>query len=172
MSKQRRRVWRMVVGAAAVSALWSCRESSGPEDVSTDWPWVTNVSSTRVAVTGAADTAPEEQGALRVKARFINPSPDSVSVSHGSCAFGLRLRLVNNRALMPVAWENRPQACTLQLLGFQMSGTSTRDVDVGVVKPSSFRGLVPAGEYRVSVIWRRYPSPDVLEVSAGSIVVP
>jgi hypothetical protein len=172
MSTQRRRAWRVVVGILGVSVLCSCRDSVRPEDVSSDWPWLTNVSSDRVAVTGAADIAPDEPGALRVKARFINPSADSVSVSHGACAFGLRLRLVNNRALMPVAWENRPQACTMPLFEFRMSGASTRDVNVGVVKPSSFRGVVAAGEYRVSVIWRRHPSPNLLEVSAGSLIVP
>jgi hypothetical protein len=133
---------------------------------------MTTVESTNVAVTGTNEPLTSPSGGLRVSARFINPGADSVQVRQGSCAFGLRLREVNGRALMPVVWENRPQACTLELRGYVVPAAGMLDVPVGTVKPSDFRGLIPPGNYWVNVIWRRYPSSDLLEVNAGTIVVP
>jgi hypothetical protein len=161
--------------AAMVGCAWllGCGDSSaGPGTVSSDWPYLTTVASTNVAVTATNEPLVSLPGALRVSARFINPGADSVQVRQGSCSFGLRLREVNGRALMPVVWENRPEACTLILRAYVVPPASLLDVPVGTVKPSDFRGVIPPGDYWVNVIWRRYPSADLLEVNAGTLVVP
>lgn len=163
---------KAIVGMLGCVSLLGCGNSAGPDAVTTDWPWMTTVESTNVAVTGTNEPLPSLPGALRVSARFINPGADSVLVRQGSCAFGLRLREVNGRALMPVVWENRPEACTLELRGFVVPAAGMIDVPVGTVKPSDFRRLIPPGNYWVNVIWRRYPSTDLLEVNAGTVVVP
>lgn len=172
MGVRARILGRTVVGMIGGLWLLGCGDSAGPQGVSSEWPYLTTVESTNVAVTGTNELLTSLPGALRVSARFINPGADSVLVRQGSCGFGLRLREVNGRALMPVVWENRPESCTMISRAYVVPPASLLDVPVGTVKPSDFRGVIPPGDYWVNVIWRRYPSADLLEVNAGTIVVP
>ena len=154
----------------------ACGESVAPEPVVwDDWPWMeTSIASQHVSVTGSSVVLDATSSRRRVSARFINTGTDSVLVQHGACAFGVRLREVNGRALMPIAWDDRPAggACILPLYFFYVAANGTRDVTVTEITPASLRGAVRPGEYHVNVAWRRTSNGTVLEASAGTIVVP
>ncbi len=160
---------------AACGLVLACREPAAPAAVTwDDWPWMaTSIASPSVAVTGSSVVPASPPNVLRVSARFINPGADSVLVQHGACAFGIRLREVNGRALMPVAWDNRPagSGCYLPLYGFYVPAKGSRDVMVADVRPLELRGVVPAGEYHVNVVWRSAKTGNVMEASAGIMVV-
>ncbi|MEQ1692668.1 MAG: hypothetical protein ABMA00_15365 [Gemmatimonas sp.] len=157
-------------------AAFACGESVSPEPVVwDDWPWMaTSIASPNVVVTGSSVVLDATSGQLRVRARFINTGTDSVLVQHGACAFGVRLREVNGRALMPIAWDDRPAggACILPLYSFHVAANGIRDVTVKDITPASLRAVVRPGEYHVNIVWRRASDGGVLEASAGTIVVP
>lgn len=171
--KEQYRSFRAFVVLTACVVCWSCRDSVAPDAVVWDeWPWMeTSIASRVVAVTGTSTA--QAPGMLRVSARFVNPGSDSVRVEHGACSFGVRLREVNGRALMPVVWDNRPAggACILPLFWFYVPAGGTHEVRVADVRASALVGVVPGAEYHVNVVWRNSATGSVQEVSAGVLVV-
>lgn len=164
----------VMLGLALTAVLASCSDPVEPEPVVWDeYPWMgTSIEGAAVSVTATAtpvDTAPDQR---RVYIRFANVGTDSVRVSHGACSFGIRLREARAAALMPVAWDNRVDACILPLYWFYVPANGTRDVRVFDLNPRTLRGRVASGTYDIYVTWREANSSPVREARAGTIAVP
>ena len=166
-----------LVALSVLGVLGACRNPASPPApiVWDEWPWMTtSISSGRVSVTGTIGSGMGAVGSVRLSARFVNAGADSAEVSHGACSFGVRLRIINNRALMPVAWDNRPAGavCILPWYTVVVPGNGAREVVVSDVSPTALRDIVPAGEYNAYVTWRTTSTGPVHEAHAGTITVP
>ena len=158
-----------------VIATLACHDPAAPSTNTAwdNWPSMqTSISTSSVLTEGVEETTDSATGALRVSLRFRNTGFDSARVEHGACSFGIRLRAVNGKALMPISWDNRVEICTLQLLWFDVPPQSSRDRVVATLMPATLRGTVAPGEYHVYVTWRTLGRGPVWEHRAGSIVVP
>lgn len=135
------------------------------------WPWMHAHIPPPVQLSARVvllDSARDFQGILI----FQNAGRDSVTVSFGSCSFGLRL-YGDSSLHAPPLWDNRlaPNVdCTLELRRLMLAPGERREHVVWFTR-SVIAGAPPAGRYTATITWRPSASEPVRNVAAGNVVI-